>query len=267
MQRKLTMGVLLLAAVLSGCKGWLGNGSPLFDPDDEDPDVELQTAEGLWSGSQLVAGASSRTDARMLVLPGRFAWLLLPDADGREARVVGADLQVDGQQLEADAACYVARGRGLFERAGEVSVEGDVRQQESLDLQLQSECDTLRDSASVNLQYVDRYIRTSATDDLQGSYSRSLEDSGEMQLDIDSSGELEGSIASGCRFTGRGSSAHPDKNLFSFTVELEEGCDYSGVMTGWGWLKLDSSGSRTGLTAVLRPEAGEPLLLLDVERD
>lgn len=253
--------------LLAGCEGWLGNGSPIFDNDDDgEPDIELQTAEGLWSGTRTAANATE-SPTQMLVLPGRSAWLLLPDADERYSALVVGELQIDGETLSSEASLFEHEQLGFFRRSGEARLDGSVRSRSQMQLSLRTEVDSVAQTASIEQSYQSGYARTTLTADLAGTYRRSGSDSGEVELVVDEAGHLQGSIADDCQLSGRGSSVDAEKNLFSFSIQTSDDCPYAGLLSGWGWLRLNTAGERSGLSLLVRAEAGSPVLLLQLQRD
>lgn len=246
---KRAMAGLALLLVLGGCKGWLGNGSPLFDPGDK----ENETSEGRWSGTA-TAGSSLQRTTDMLVLPDGFAWTAIYELAYGYAELVAGQLTLDQADVTSSSRHYTHEAQGFFKEDGTATLDGDVDGGSSFRYALTTRVNSVNTSYSVSLGYDNGYDRDAALATLAGQYSVTADNVGTQTFTIDSAGVIDGENGS-CAVSGQALVQDASQNLYTVTLNFGSSCLHPGVMTGRAVLDY-VAGVKTGLTLFARPDSG-----------
>lgn len=245
---KRVMAGLVVVLALGGCKGWLGNGSPLFDPGD----TQDETAEGRWSGSTTAGSVQRTTD--MLILPDGFAWTAIYEQAYGYGELMTGQLTLDQAEVTSSSRHYTHEGQGFFTEDGTATLDGDVDGGSRLNYALTTRVNSVNSSYSVSLGYDSGYDQDAGLATLAGQYRVTADNVGTQTFTIDSDGVIEGENGS-CTVSGQALVQDAEHNLYTVTLNFGSSCAHTGVMTGRAALDY-AAGVKTGLTLFARPDSG-----------
>ena len=224
---------MLIAALfaLQGCGG--GDGG---DAGNSDPPAAT-SAEGLWSGSS----SSGRSSIGLVLDDGEF-WMIYM-AEGNDAIIAGA---LQGLSTSNNGS-FSSSGRDFnFEGLGvnDFTASGNYVMKKSLD-------GTIRYSGGTEYSFSGDYdpayeLTPRSLADIAGTYSGTAVSSAGPEFavaEVSASGEITGSSAGGCNYTGT-VEPHARGNVYDIAITFGGGVCIQGTSTVTGVAYLDAGTNR-----------------------